>query len=86
LYSFDELNQKITKIIEPLLQTKFYTLEVKRMFDNNKVVSVEGYDDVNLKKPTEICELKTILILNTSVANEPFPLIVSEAQRKRTRH
>jgi hypothetical protein len=24
--------------------------------------------------------------LNTSVANEPFPLIVSEAQRKRTRH
>jgi hypothetical protein len=47
---FDELKSEIVKIIEPLLLQNSLTLEVKRMFDNNPVIGVDGYYDDEFKE------------------------------------
>jgi hypothetical protein len=47
---FDELKNEIVKIIEPLLVTNNLALEAKKMFDNNKVIGIEGFYDDEFKE------------------------------------
>ena len=47
---FDELKSEIVKIKEPLLLKSNLTLEVKKMFNSNKVISSEGYYDDEFKE------------------------------------
>lgn len=47
---FDENKNEIVKITQPLLITNNLALEVKSMFENNKVVGIENYYDEEYKE------------------------------------